>query len=118
MRYFSPYGIKEVDDFNNSDLESIAVSIVLSPHTSFTVVGIYRPSNSNNIFYDKLKSLLKEIGTKTELIVLGDFNINWADKANRKKFKSISDQYNLTQRIQGPTRVSQSSQIDLTSKTD
>ena len=104
--------------FNVYKYISIAVSIVLCPCMSFTVVGIYQPPNCNDIFYDKLKSLLKEIGTKTELIVLGDFNINWADKANRKKFKSISDQYNLTQRIQGPTRVSQSSQIDLTSKTD
>lgn len=77
------------------DLESIAVSIVLSPPMSFTVVGIYRPPNCNNIFYDELTSVLKELGTKTKLLLLGDFNINWTKKANRKKLKSITDQYHL-----------------------
>ncbi len=105
----------EVNLKSTQDLESIIVSIVLSPQMSFTVAGLYRPPNSTKIFYDKLKSVLKEIGLKTELIVLGDFNINWMEKAKRHQLKSIADQYNLTQMILGPTRVTQSTrtQIDL-----
>ena len=46
---------------------------------------------------------------------MGDFNINWENKTCRKKLKEITDDFNLTQKIQGPTRVTQSShtQIDL-----
>ncbi len=48
-----------------------------------------------------------------ELIVLGDFNINWMEKAKRHQLKSIADQYNLTQMILGPTRVTQSTQTQI-----
>jgi len=95
------------------DLECIIVTIVLSPQMSFTVVGLYRPPNSTKTFYNKLKSVLKEIGSKTELIVLGDFNINWAEKAKRYQLKRISDQLNLTQMILGPTRITQSTQTQI-----
>jgi len=46
---------------------------------------------------------------------MGDFNINWEDKSVRKTLKQITDDCDLTQLINGPTRVTSSTrtQIDL-----
>ncbi len=45
---------------------------------------------------------------------MGDFNLNWEDKI-MKKFKQITDGFNLVQMVKGPTRItnSTSTQIDL-----
>jgi len=39
---------------------------------------------------------------------MGDFNINWEDKSVRKTLKQITDDCDLTQLINGPTRVTSS----------
>lgn len=46
---------------------------------------------------------------------MGDFNINWGEKSSRKNFKQITDNFDLMQLINGPTRItnSTSTQIDL-----
>jgi len=55
------------------------------------------------------------LDTKKECIVLGDFNINWAEKTTRKKLKVLTDKFELTQLIDGHTRITNVSktQIDL-----
>lgn len=46
---------------------------------------------------------------------MGDLNINWDSKSDRKKLKHLADKYNLTQVIKGPTRITNKSKttIDL-----
>lgn len=50
---------------------------------SFTVVGVYTPPASNNMFYENFKNIFKEIDKNKELILLGDFNLNWAENVCR-----------------------------------
>ncbi len=51
---------------------------------SFVLIVIYRPPSSNISFYENLKQLLKQCDFNKEVIIMGDFNINWDDK-NRQK---------------------------------
>ena len=82
---------------------------------SFNVIGVYRPLSSDITFYEHFKNLLKKLDTKKECIVLGDLNLNWTEKATRKKLKALTSQFELIQLIDGPTRITNVSktQIDL-----
>lgn len=99
----------------DNELECIGLNIILSPQMSFTLVGLYRPPSSKISFLDQLSSILKECNFDKEVILMGDFNINWKDKCNWKALKQIANTFDLTQLIKGPTRITQSSktQIDL-----
>ena len=46
---------------------------------------------------------------------MGDFNINWEDNSSRKNLKCITYKFDLSQMINGPTRITNSTktQIDL-----
>ncbi len=50
---------KEIGFNASVDVEYIAVTIVLSPCMTFTVVGIYRPPSSKSMFYGHLRNLFK-----------------------------------------------------------
>lgn len=52
-----------------------------------------------------------------EVIIMGDFNVNWKDRSVRKSSNKEQIALNLTQVTKGPTRVTQSTktQIDLIS---
>lgn len=77
-----------------NDLECIVVNLNLSAPMPLTMMGIYRPLSTATVLYEKLNSLLKECDAKNEVILLGDFNIRWSDKAKslKKAFnKSFKD---------------------------
>ena len=46
---------------------------------------------------------------------MGDFNVNWEVKSSRKSLKQITDSFDLTQLVNGPTRITKttSTKIDL-----
>ena len=50
-----------------------------------------------------------------EIILIGDFNVNWDDKKDRQNLKRITDNFNLEQLVEKPTRITGTSQtrIDL-----
>jgi len=77
---------------------------------SFILIGIYRPPSSKKCFYDKLNAILRECDSKNEVILLGDFNINWSDKIKRKELKHVASKFELQQVIEGPTRITSSSE--------
>lgn len=81
---------------------------------SFTVFAVYRPPAASNDFFDCLNIILKQ-HDKKEIILMGDFNLNWRDKKRRKKLKDIVKTFQMTQMICNPTRITKSSQtlIDL-----
>jgi len=98
---------------SNVNLECIGLTITLSSQMSFVMFLLYRPPSSTNAFYDEFKRLLKEYNSKQEVLLLGDFNINWDDKRNRNSLKRITDNMDFTQLIKGPTRLTASSQTQI-----
>ena len=59
--------------------------------------------------------MLRECDFGKEVILMGDFNINNEDKSCRKPLKRITNTFDLTQLVKGPTRVTccSKTQIDL-----
>ena len=82
---------------------------------SFTVICVYRPPSAKDVFYDHLQTILNHCKFKKEIILLDDFNVNRDIKSDRKKIKQLTDEYNLTQIIKGPTGITNTSNttIDL-----
>ncbi|KAK0142318.1 putative RNA-directed DNA polymerase from transposon X-element [Merluccius polli] len=68
---------------------------------------------ADSLFYEQLETMLKECDNKMELLLFGDLNCNWSIKSNRKKLKEITDKYNLTQLVEGPTRITNTSQTQI-----
>ena len=95
------------------DLECIGLNIVLSSEMSFVPIVVYHPPSSNNDFYITFKNLLKACDFKTELMLHGDLNCNWLDKTNRKPLKQITDFLDFTQLLEGPSRITASSQTQI-----
>ena len=101
--------------FTNCDLECLGLNMVLSPEMSFTLIVIYWPPSATVSFYDKFRDLLQQCDSNKEIIICGDINANWVDKSSRKCLKQVTDSFNLTQLVDGPTRITNTSstQIDL-----
>lgn len=91
------------------------MEITLSNEMSFTLICLYRPPSANADFLTQFKRMLNHCDKNKEIILIGDFNINWDDKKGRKNLKVIMDKHNLEQQIEQPTRITKSSQtrIDL-----
>ena len=62
-----------------------------------------------------METVLKECSSGQEILIMGDFNINWEEKGTNKALQRIANKFDLTQQIKGPTRITSSSitQIDL-----
>ncbi len=91
-----------------NNLECVGVTLSQSPEMSFNLIVLYRPPNEKDSFFNKLKEVLK-VCNKKEVLLMGDFNLNWLDKTRRKKLKNVATQFHLTQVIENPTRLTQSS---------
>lgn len=87
----------------------------LSAEMSFTVLCLYRPPSAKVDFYDQFKVLLSCCDFNNEVILIGDLNINWDNKSDKKKLKEITDHFGLTQMINDSTRITNRSKtlIDL-----
>ena len=94
---------------NENTLECVGVTITLSPEMSFVVFAVYRPPTATNDFFSCLSATLKQYEGK-EVILMGDFNLNWLDKSRRKKLKDVAKTFNMVQKINKPTRITKSSQ--------
>lgn len=105
----------EIHVADENGLEFHGLTVSLSQQISFTLVVIYRPPSSNVDFYEKLETLLKQLNFAKEVIIMGDLNVNWEVNKVRKKLKKVMDDMDMTQVINGPTRItnSTSTQIDL-----
>ena len=71
---------------------------------------MYRPPDQTNFLY-RFESVLGNIRSDAEMIMLGDFNINFKDKNNGllKKYSEVLNMFGLKQLINSPTRVTQKS---------
>ncbi len=81
---------EEVQCSVETELEYISLNVSLSPQMSFTLIGVYRPPSAKAVFLDKLKTVFRECNFGKEIIILGDFNINWEDKLSKKTDNLIS----------------------------
>ncbi len=100
----------------NVSMESLCINVSLSPHMEFNIVVLYNPPSGCSVtFYDNIEELFKCFKRNCEVLVFGDFNINWLDKHCRKKLKDLTSKYDYQQMISGPTRISRKTQplIDL-----
>ncbi len=106
---------KQIEWHRETDIECVGVNISLSAEMAFSLICLYRKPSAKLEFYDQLKNLLHSLDFNKEVILMGDFNINWSDKGGRKKLKNITDYFNFTQLIEQPTRITNRSEtkIDL-----
>lgn len=77
---------------------------------SFVLIGVYRPPSAKS-FHD----VLKKYSSGKEVLILGDLNLNYEDKLGKKALNRITNKFDLTQLVKGPTRITSISrtQIDL-----
>ena len=77
----------------------------------------YRPPNSSNEILDKIEESIDLAldNDVADVIVTGDFFLNFIDNANRAKIMSVFDQHSLYQLINEPTHYTETSStlIDL-----
>lgn len=97
------------------NFEFLALKVQLGPN-SVIVVGVYRPPSAELGSIDAIADLLSH-NSDAELIVMGDFNLNWLNDTS-SHFKEVSAGLNLFQLITEPTRPnlkdsSKSTLIDL-----
>lgn len=95
--------------------EFIALQIQLGP-SPLVVIGIYRPPSADSESIDSLAKLIS-MYEDSEMLIMGDFNLNWLNNASDKLKECLSN-LNLTQIITEPTRPnlkdsSKSTLIDL-----
>lgn len=97
------------------NIECIGLNVTLSSSMSFTVICMYRPPSAKDIFYNQLETVLNCCNAQREIILMGDLNVNWDSKPERRKLKQLTDKNNLIQTINGPTRITNKSKttIDL-----
>ena len=66
---------------------------------------MYRPPSTKSVFFDQFNNMLRECDFGKEVILMGDFNIIYEDKSCRKTLKQVTNTFDLTQLVKGPTRV-------------
>lgn len=97
-------------------LEMCAIELV---NENILLITIYWNRREEDVFYNQLNKMLTHINlkySKYNIIIGGDFNIDM--QQNSKKAKNLSDlmsEFNFTQQIKQPTRITQNSStcIDL-----
>ena len=73
----------------------------------YMIAGIYRiPNTDINLFIDKLNEIIEPLKSSSELILLGDFNINLLNNdSNKNSFELCLQSNYLVPTILAPTRV-------------
>ena len=86
--------------------------VLYLPNCTVGIINIYRsPSGNFEYFLNELETLLKCIPINSlELIVCGDFNVNFLENTSHKQLlNSLLATYCLYSAIQFPTRITNSS---------
>ena len=109
-----PYRLRP--DLGASLPESCVIEISRPKCKKLIIWTIYRAPDSNlETFIQDLNTSLSSVPVKTELILLGDFNINFAssemnnDKAKKRKLLQVANVHHLDQVINTSTRITETS---------
>ena len=80
----------------------------ISKGKSYNLVNVYKPPDKDAITL--AAELEEKLEKKNRTIVMGDFNINWAkDSAEKRALNNIMQTKELSQKIDMPTRVTETS---------
>ena len=80
----------------------------------FIVMTIYRPPDSSAEYFGKVKKFIAtKDGRDKEFYILGDFNCNWLRPADpeTRRLKTFCNLYQISQLINEPTRVTETSSL-------
>ena len=97
-----------LDQYNTEKDHEICALKLHTLSSSFTVICIYRsPTGNFYYFLNQLESILNKIYNKsTDLILCGDFNINYLDENSRKHLlNSPLASFSLFSTVKFPTRI-------------
>lgn len=102
-----------LDEFSlQGSLEVAGIKIKLR-NEEFVILNIYRPAGSSiNTFFDRLFPLVESLNLVSNLVLAGDFNIDILDYNSNAcvRFKEFFNEFNLTNLIDVPTRITEFSQ--------
>ena len=105
------------EDLENPLIEAIWIELKIpKSHKTIIICSFYRPPNSNIQYIEHLIDVIDKIDTDTsELVILGDFNINYDITRSDTQIGDICHLFDMEQLIQEPTRntITSSKIIDL-----
>ena len=102
----------DVGSFNKEKYFEVCALKLNILSISFTIICIYRSPTGNFLYFiNQLESILNKIyKSSSELILCGDFNINYLNNSSRKYLlNSLLASFNLFSSIKFPTRISNNS---------
>ena len=94
-------------DFNDFDLETVAVELRLPHVKPIVIIALYRPEGPVEVF-NRIEAMVSKISEeKKEFILMGDLNCNllMKDSSETKHIVQIGDTNGMTQIIKDPTRT-------------
>ena len=110
LSLFVKHGLNFTTKDHLSIMESYMESLFIEincKNTNFIIGLIYRVPNTNcKLFINKLNEMLESIGNKSEIILMGDFNIDLLkDNSHARDFFNMMLSHYLTPTILEATRV-------------
>lgn len=101
---------QNINKYNELAVEQLfEFSMIYSKVNKLYIICIYRsPSSSVTDFLTKLEQILSLLPHHSNIILLGDFNINYEDSNSmcRLNLCNLFDSLNLTMHVSTPTRIS------------
>ena len=105
------------NDLEMKEVECIWIQIKLCNNKNILHGTFYRPPNSNLHYTSLLEdSISLAIDSNiTDVVITGDFNLNYLNAASYRKINVLCNQYNMSQLIEEPTHLTECSHslIDL-----
>ena len=89
--------------------EGVFVKLYFNENKYLTIGSIYRPPSAPAESFSCIISTINSIPFRNEILLLGDYNKDWAAKAC-SNVKHMFNNINLTQLITEPTRITQTTQ--------
>ena len=94
---------------DTTSFESLEFTAIIDNHTSFHILGLYRPPDSNKtLFLDELSDIIVDIALKPqEPLILGDFNLHLENNSKNEiaTFMETINSFGLTVNIKIPTHL-------------
>ena len=109
MYFRESLNVKRRPETEISNLETIWAEITLPNAKPFLVCSVYRPPDSLSNWIDLFEEELSVAqASGLEIILMGDFNIDYISCTNRK-WLNLVQLFDLSQLVSEPTRVTQTS---------
>ena len=109
LYYRNSLNCKRKTELEISNIETLWLEITLPNSKPFLVCTVYRPPNANTDWIDLFEDELSIAQTTGyEIILIGDFNIDYLNCSN-KKWLNLIQLFDLKQLVNSPTRITQNS---------